>query len=99
MHSVLKPFDYRLCLVRTNVRPYGVASEIVWSDTDKFPFVGFCDGKFLRPPAADNTTQFKTRLRETCANTDQEILHNVWQEVEYRFDVVRTTRGAYIELY
>jgi hypothetical protein len=27
----------------------------------------------------------KTRIREACVNTDQEILHNVWQEVEYRF--------------
>jgi hypothetical protein len=23
----------------------------------------------------------KTRIRQACANTDQEILHNVWQEV------------------
>jgi hypothetical protein len=31
----------------------------------------------------------KTRIREACANPDQEILHNVWQEVEYRFDVAQ----------
>jgi hypothetical protein len=43
--------------------------------------------------------ELKTRIREACANTDQEILHNVWQEVEYRFDVARTTRGAHIELH
>jgi hypothetical protein len=43
--------------------------------------------------------ELKTRIREACANTDQEILHNVWQEVEYRFDVARATRGAHIELY
>jgi hypothetical protein len=29
----------------------------------------------------------------------QEILHNVWQEAEYRFDVARTTRGAHTELH
>jgi hypothetical protein len=34
-----------------------------------------------------------TRLRmvvfneEACGNTDQEIFHIVWQEVEYKFDV------------
>jgi hypothetical protein len=29
--------------------------------------------------------ELKTRIREACANTDQEILYNVWQEIEYRF--------------
>jgi hypothetical protein len=43
--------------------------------------------------------ELKTRIREACANISQEILHNVWQEVEYRFDVARYIRGAHIELY
>jgi len=35
-----------------------------------------------------------------CAKTDGEILlHNVWQEVEYWFDVAEATHGADIELY
>jgi hypothetical protein len=29
-------------------------------------------------------------IRVACANTGQEILHNVWQEVEYRFDVAQS---------
>jgi hypothetical protein len=43
--------------------------------------------------------ELKTRIREACGSTDQEILHNVWQEVENRFDVGRSTPGAHIELY
>jgi hypothetical protein len=43
--------------------------------------------------------EHKTRIRQACANTDQEIIYNVWQEVERRFDVVRTTHGANTELY
>jgi hypothetical protein len=43
--------------------------------------------------------ELKTRIREACANTDQEIVHNVWQEVEYRFDDARATCDAHIELY
>jgi hypothetical protein len=42
--------------------------------------------------------ELKTRIRDACVNTDQEILHNVWQEAEYRFDVARATNGAQIEL-
>lgn len=35
-----------------------------------------------------------------CAKIDHEILfQNVWQEVEYWFDVAETTHGADIELY
>jgi hypothetical protein len=43
--------------------------------------------------------ELKTRIREACANNDQEIPHSMWQEVEYRFDVALATRGAHIELH
>jgi hypothetical protein len=39
------------------------------------------------PPLPTTLHELKTRIREACAKADQEILHNVWQEVEYRFDV------------
>jgi hypothetical protein len=51
------------------------------------------------PPAADNTTRAQDTGQKGLCKNDQEILHNVWQEVEYRFDVARDTRGAHIELY
>jgi serine/threonine protein phosphatase PrpC len=43
--------------------------------------------------------ELETWIREACTNIDQEILHNVSQEDEYRFDVVQATHGAHIELY
>jgi hypothetical protein len=49
------------------------------------------------PPLLTTLHEPKTRIRG--ANTDQEILHNVWQEVEHRFDVARATRGTHNELY
>jgi hypothetical protein len=51
------------------------------------------------PPLPTTLPELKTRIRKACLNNDQEILHNVWQEVEYRFDVARDIRGANIELY
>jgi hypothetical protein len=33
------------------------------------------------PETPTTLHELKTRITETCANTDQEILHNVWQEV------------------
>jgi hypothetical protein len=32
-------------------------------------------------PLPTTLHEFKTRIREACANTEQKILHNVWQEV------------------
>jgi hypothetical protein len=61
--------------------------------------VGFVKDNVYVPPLQKTLHELKTRIREACANTDQEILQNVWQEVEYRFDVVRATHGAHIELY
>jgi hypothetical protein len=58
-----------------------MTSEIAWTNTDGFLFVEFCEGQCLSLPAADNTTRAQDTIREACANTDQEILHNMWQEV------------------
>jgi hypothetical protein len=38
-------------------------------------------------PLSTTLHELKTRIREACADTDQEILYNVWQEVGYRCDV------------
>jgi hypothetical protein len=63
--------------------------------------VGFCEGQCLRPPPPLPKTlhELKTRIREACAKSDYEILHNMWQEVKYRLDVAPATCGAQIELY
>jgi hypothetical protein len=50
-------------------------------------------------PLPTTLRELKTRIREDCANTDQEIHHNVWQDVEYQFHVARATHGIHIELY
>ena len=39
----------------------------------------------------------KARIIATVKNTDAPMLTRVWQELEYRIDVCRVTRGAYIE--
>jgi hypothetical protein len=59
---------------------------------------GFVKDNVYVPPLPTTLHELKTRIREACADTDQEILHNLWQEVEYRFDVARATRGAHIKL-
>jgi hypothetical protein len=60
---------------------------------------GFVKDNVNVPPLLTTLHELNTRIREACANTDQGILHNVWQEVEYRFDVAQATRGNHIELF
>ena len=41
----------------------------------------------------------RRRITDAVASITQEILHNVWREVEYRLDVLRVTRGAHVEVH
>jgi hypothetical protein len=65
-------------------------------ETFDFFLWGFVKDNVYFLPLPTTLQELKTRIRESCANNDQEILHNVWQEVEYRFDVARATNGANI---
>jgi hypothetical protein len=60
---------------------------------------GFVKDNVYGSPLPTTLHKFKPRMGETCVNTDQELLHNVWLEVEYRFDVARATRGTQLGLY
>jgi len=52
-----------------------------------------------RSPAANDMPRAQdTDKREACAKIDIEILLNMWQDIEYRFDVAKATRGARSEL-
>jgi hypothetical protein len=49
--------------------------------------------KFLPRDLADLNSQITAAVK----NVDVPMLTRVWQEPEYRIDVCRVTRGAYIE--
>jgi hypothetical protein len=49
------------------------------------------------PPLPRDLAELKTRIIATVKNIDTPMLTRVWQELEYRIDVCRVTRGAHIE--
>ncbi|KAG8235951.1 hypothetical protein J437_LFUL016273 [Ladona fulva] len=51
------------------------------------------------PPLPTTLQELRPQIREAFVKIDEEMKHRVWQEVEYRYDVVRVTQGAHIELY
>jgi hypothetical protein len=54
------------------------------------------DDYFTRQYIPEHKSELHIRRRENLkSHTDQEILHNVWQDVEYRFGVARGTRDVH----
>jgi hypothetical protein len=51
--------------------------------TINFFLWGFVKDNVCFPPLPTTLHELKTRIIEVLANTDQVILHNVWQKVEY----------------
>ena len=41
----------------------------------------------------------KQRISNAIATIDEAMLQRIWQEIEYRLDVLRATSGAHIEVY
>jgi len=48
-------------------------------------------------PLPHDLADLKAQIIEAVKNIDAPMLMRVWQELEYRIDVYRVTRGAHIE--
>jgi len=53
--------------------------------------------KVFVPPLPCDLADLKARIIAAMKNFDALMLTRVWQELEYRIDVCRVTRGAHIE--
>ena len=53
--------------------------------------------KLFVPPLPRYLADLKARIIAAVKNIDAHMLTRVWQELEYRVDVCRVTRGAHIE--
>ena len=49
------------------------------------------------PPLAENVNELKQRITIALETVTQDMLHRVWEELDYRLDVCRVTGGAHIE--
>jgi hypothetical protein len=50
-----------------------------------------------RPPLIHDFQELKQRLITALTAIEKDFLERVWQELGYRIDVCRATRGAHIE--
>ena len=44
-------------------------------------------------------TNLEARITEAFATRTEYMLENTWRETDYRLDVLRTTKGAHVEVY
>jgi hypothetical protein len=42
-------------------------------------------------------TQLRRRIVEAVAAIDRQMLQRLWQELDYRIDICRVTKGGHIE--
>jgi hypothetical protein len=46
-----------------------------------------------------SVVELRARINNAVASVTPQMLENTWREIEYRLDILRTTNGAYIEMY
>ena len=54
-------------------------------------------GKVFIPPLPCDLADLKARIIAAVKNIDIPMLTRVWQELEFRIDACRVTRGVHIE--
>ncbi|PNF27356.1 hypothetical protein B7P43_G02428, partial [Cryptotermes secundus] len=59
---------------------------------------GYTKSSVFRRPV-NGLDDLKTRIRNAISATPADMLYRTWQELEYRLDVLRATKGAHIEVY
>ena len=41
----------------------------------------------------------KARITDAFATITENMLENTWREIDYRLNILRTTKGAHVEVY
>lgn len=58
---------------------------------------GYVKDSVFVPPLPANLPELRARIVNAFAQIDRDMLHRVWDELHYRVDVCRITKGAHIE--
>ena len=58
---------------------------------------GYVTDSTYKPPLPQNVRELQDRIRAVVQTIDGNMLKRVWQELDYRIDICRVTKGAHIE--
>jgi len=58
---------------------------------------GYIKDQVYVPPLPSSIPELKVRIRTAIGTITADMLQTVWNELDYRVDVFRITKGAHIE--
>jgi len=58
---------------------------------------GYIKDQVYIPPLPASIPELKVRTRTTIENITADMLQTVWNEIDFRVDICRITKGAHIE--
>jgi hypothetical protein len=62
-----------------------------------FFLLGYVKDQVYVPPLPASILELKVRIRTAIETITADMLQTVWNELDYRVDVCRITKGAHIE--
>ena len=62
-----------------------------------FSVLGDVKDKVFVPPLTASLEELRVRKAEAVATIDAYMIHRIWEEIAYRWDICRVTRGNHIE--
>ncbi|GBN80779.1 hypothetical protein AVEN_256342-1 [Araneus ventricosus] len=63
-----------------------------------FFFWGYIKDRVFATPIVD-VEELKARIQAAVCTVTEDVLKNTWWELEYCLDILRATKGAYVEIY
>ena len=82
-------------VIRNDCRDRGVASRDA-TPRDFFLW-GYVKDQVYVPPLPASIPELKVRIRTAIETITADMLHTVWNELDYRVNVCRITKGSHIK--
>jgi len=75
--------------VLTTLSPYATPCDLfLW---------GYVKDQIYVPPLPSSISEMKVRIRSAIESITADMLQTVWNELDYRVDVCRITKGSHIQ--
>jgi hypothetical protein len=58
---------------------------------------GYVKHKVFVPPLPASLEELQARITEAVATIDADMIHTIWEEIAYRWDIRRVIRGNHNE--
>ena len=92
--SLCRPTSMKICEEMDLLKWPSRSPDMTPSD---FLLWGHVNVPVYVPPLPANKEQLMQRITTELQTASQDMLHRVWEELEYRIDVYRVSSGAHME--